>query len=141
MRSGGMDGPSRLYLAKFPEAFGTMTQRYLIVDDARVSRLRLRAALEAHGPCEVGEVPNLALAREALAQGEWTAVFCDLLLPDGDGFSLIEGLSSEGPARFVYTCRVTDETRRRANELNAVFLEKPLNDEALAAVLRPLVAA
>jgi CheY-like chemotaxis protein len=118
-----------------------MTQRFLIVDDARISRLRLRAALEAHGPCEVEEVPNLALAREALARGGWTAIFCDLLLPDGDGFSLLEGLKGDGPARFVYTCRVTEETRQRAEALQATFLEKPLNDEALAAVLRPLVAA
>lgn len=118
-----------------------MTQRFLIVDDARISRLRLRAALEAHGPCEVEEVPNLALAREALAQSGWTAIFCDLLLPDGDGFTLLEGLNGDGPARFVYTCRVTDETRQRAEELEATFLEKPLNEEALADLLRPLVAA
>ncbi|MBL4850596.1 MAG: response regulator [Planctomycetes bacterium] len=118
-----------------------MTQRYLIIDDARISRLRLRAALEALGTCEVVEVPNLSRAREALAAGPWSGVFCDLLLPDGDGFSLLESLPSDGPARFVYSCRVNAETRDRAKTLGADFLEKPLQDETLATLLRPLVAA
>ena len=104
-----------------------MNQRFLIVDDARISRLRLRAALEALGECEILEVPNLARAREVLSSGPWAGVFCDLLLPDGDGFSLLESLPSDGPQRFVYSCRVNGETLRRA--------------EALGALLRPLVAA
>lgn len=117
-----------------------MTQRFLIIDDDRISRLRLRAALESCSSCEITEVPNLALGKAKLVESDYSAVFCDLLLPDGCGFDLLEALSPEGPTRFVHTCRVTDETRARARELEATFLEKPLDAAALESALRPLVA-
>ena len=117
-----------------------MKQRFLVIDDDRISRLRLRAALEARSACEVTEVPNLALARSALAAGDFSAIFCDLLLPDGCGFELLASLPVNGPRRFVHTCRVTEETRTQASQHEATFLEKPLDAAVLEAALRPLVA-
>ena len=65
-----------------------MTPTVLVIDDSLTVRMDLQEALEGLA-CEVVLASTLAAAREQLATRRFSLVVLDILLPDGDGISLL----------------------------------------------------
>ena len=114
-------------------------ERFLIVDASWVSRTRLKRQLEVARPgCELVEASNLTLGLRTAAECRFALIVCDLLLPDGSGFTLIEELRARHPeqAVAVHSSDTQPAIRERVAALGcAAFLEKPLRAGELTAVL------
>lgn len=66
-------------------------------------------------------------------------VFCDLMMPDMDGFEVLEIILKLGQTtKFIFlTADVQNDTRAKAKQRGAQeLLEKPLTEERLSEVLR-----
>lgn len=100
--------------------------RVLIVDDSRISRRRLRGLLERDGVVAVDEAGD-AQGVAGLRDRAWDVVFCDLLLPDRDGFALLAELKRELPEAHlvVYSANAMPDTQELARGMGADYLPKP----------------
>jgi two-component system response regulator HydG len=67
----------------------------LIIDDEPEVRAALASVIESAG-WAIGEASSLAHARELLARREWSLVFLDKVLPDGEGTNLLPSLIEQG---------------------------------------------
>ena len=86
--------------------------RILVVDDSRVMRKLVRAALRELAPSqEVIEAENLARAREALVLGRFAfdLVVLDLHMPDGNGITILEEIRQEPRAARTPVIVVTSD--------------------------------
>jgi two-component system LytT family response regulator len=106
-----------------------MTNRVLIADDEPLARERLRELLRVRAPdAAVREVGDGEAAVEAIRTWAPDAVFLDIQMPRGDGFSVVEQV---GAASMPPTCFVTayDAHALRAFEVAAVdYVLKPFDD-------------
>ena len=68
--------------------------RLLIIEDEPVLCHSLQAYLEGLG-WDVASAATLEAARSSLAQARFDAVVLDVMLPDGDGLSLLDEIGSE----------------------------------------------
>ena len=85
-------------LILFLERGKPATARVLVVDDSRVMRKLVRAALkEVSVEQEVTEAENIARAREILTQARFAydLVVLDLHMPDGNGVTILEELRAD----------------------------------------------
>ena len=116
-----------------------MTIRVLVVDDHPVVVDGLRAALAGHADLEVMQpAPTLAAAREALAEPV-DVVICDVRLPDGTGFELLEHLGGRdgGPAVLMISSFDAPQYVDAARRLGARgFLLKTAPSERIVDALR-----
>jgi chemotaxis protein CheX len=86
--------------------------RVLVVDDSRVMRKLVRAALKDFSPPNgVIEAENLARAREALAAAKYTfdLVVLDLHMPDGNGVAILEEIRQDRRGLKVPVIVVTSD--------------------------------
>ena len=115
-----------------------MRQRILLVDDEPELR-RMVASLLTGAGYEVLEAADCAQARAAMAARRPDAVLLDVMLPDGDGFSLLPELRRFGDVPVLYlSARDEDAARLQGLGLGADdYLRKPFG----AAELRARVAA
>lgn len=106
-----------------------MITRVLIVDDEPLARERLRELLHARAPqAELREVGDGEAAIEAIRDWAPEAVFLDVQMPRGDGFSVVAAI---GAAAMPPTCFVTafDAHALRAFEVAASdYVLKPFDD-------------
>ncbi len=76
--------------------------RILVIDDDPLDREALQRALKRDAlkydtiAADLVEVEDLASAREALGQGEFSCIFLDYLLPDGSGMEFLAELRDRG---------------------------------------------
>ncbi len=113
------------------------TVRVLVVDDETLVRDSLIEALswigyEADGACSV------EAAIELLTTQEYSIVFCDLVMPDTDGFTLLEIMRRKYPHMpvIVLTGHATLDLTQRAIRLGAQdFLVKPFSIRELPFVV------
>jgi signal transduction histidine kinase/CheY-like chemotaxis protein len=118
----------RLACYTFTTKVKTRTVRMLVVDD---DPMALELAAQALRP-EGFEVTTVASGREALAATERTAfdlVICDLLMPDMDGFEVVNHLQGNPATRdvpiLILTAQeLTAEDRRRLRGKTAGIVEK-----------------
>lgn len=99
-------------LILFIERARASSTRILVVDDSRVMRKLVRAALrEVSTTQDVVEADNLARAREALAaaNGAFDLVVLDLHMPDGNGVSLLEEVRQDSRNSRIPVCVVTSD--------------------------------
>ena len=115
--------------------------RILIVEDDETLADGLSVGLRLQG-----FTPELvtccADAREALAQGGFSAVVLDLMLPDGSGLDLLAALRAGGDRVPVLLLTALDQVRDRIGGLDAGaddYLLKPFAMEELIARLRALL--
>lgn len=113
----------------------------LIVDDAAFSRRMLRKYVEAEG-YNVLEATNGQEALEMVHQHPPACILTDLLMPDINGFQLLQMLREEGwtiPIAII-TADIQDISRQRGAELGAAkFINKPVKEDEVRQTVRQLL--
>ncbi|GHG94057.1 response regulator transcription factor [Comamonas sp. JC664] len=113
----------------------------LVEDDANL-RLALRDNLENQGGYRVEEATCVREAREHLVRGDFQLILLDVMLPDGDGYSLCRALREEGVTTpvLMLTARTLEDDVVRGFESGAQdYLGKPYRLRELLARVGALV--
>jgi DNA-binding response OmpR family regulator len=111
--------------------------RVLVVDDDPAIRAICAEVLRGHG-YEVDEAGDCAAARRLVLEGRPQVLLVDVQLPDGDGFSLLEGLAearaAEPFAAVFLSARGETADKVRGLRLGADdYLTKPFDAQELVA--------
>jgi twitching motility two-component system response regulator PilH len=112
----------------------------LIIDDSRFTRSNIAKALRNNN-YEVLEADNGVVGLDMIINHKPDFVITDLLMPEMDGFELLENLRSRGIAVpvIVMSADIQETTRRRILELGAkTLLNKPFQGTTLLETLRNL---
>jgi DNA-binding NarL/FixJ family response regulator len=113
-----------------------MSQTVLIVDDHDGFRTQARELLEASGYEVVGEAATASSALTASQSLRPDIVLLDVQLPDGNGFDLVDQLSSSSKVVMISGQDRATYRGRLAESAAAGFIPKAeLSRDALAAVL------
>ncbi len=111
--------------------------KILVVDDDRISVTLLQQLLQRHGYTRVMGVTDSRSAVETCATFDPDLLLLDLIMPEVDGFAVLDALRSDPSEDFlpivVLTGDVSEESKARALEAGATdFLVKPVSQtEAL----------
>lgn len=109
------------------------TRRILIVDDEEANVDLLHATLSREGYRNISGLTDPTKALDEFVRAEPDLVLLDLMMPDIDGYQLLEGFRRQtGPDEFrpvlVLTADATAAARRRALSLGAKdFVSKPFD--------------
>jgi two-component system, NtrC family, sensor kinase len=117
-------------------------QAVLIVDDSLTVRMDLSETFESAG-YQVTACDTLQGARSALAGGAFSLVILDVLLPDGDGLSLLREIKQSpertGPAVILLSTEAEVRDRVRGLEIGADdYIGKPYDSARVLARARQL---
>ena len=116
--------------------------RLLIVDDEPELRRMLVSILRGDGYADVHEAAAAAEAMEKALRLRPDALILDVMLPDGDGFSLFRDLRTftQAPVLFL-SARDEDEARLRGLGLGADdYMTKPFSPSELVARVKAHLA-
>src|SRR5256886_7090778 len=111
--------------------------KILVIDDDRLTVTLLEQLLQRHSYSRVMGITNSHAALETCATFDPDLILLDLIMPEVDGFAVLEGLRSEVSETFlpivILTADITEEAKARALEAGATdFLVKPVSQtEAL----------
>jgi two-component system, OmpR family, response regulator len=112
-------------------------KRVLVVDDDQGVRGLLTSVLRSRG-LSVDEAAGGRDALDLLATGRYAVILLDLILPDLDGFAVIEALRRSGEPQPIVLV-VTGADRRAVERLDARLIHgivrKPFEPEELADVV------
>ena len=127
-----------------PEPLDLSTAVVLVVDDDGDLREALRGLLSRH--FSVVTLEGGAAALDMLSDASVDAIVCDVMMPDMDGFELLNRVRQSERHRsvpFVFlTARADHATELRALSHGAVdFVRKPFNSDVLTAKLASLIAS
>ncbi|WP_342376340.1 response regulator transcription factor [Myxococcus stipitatus] len=114
----------------------------LLVEDDPNLRLALRDSLEHQGGYAVEEAATVREARERLSGRTFQLILLDVMLPDGDGYSLCKALREEGNTSpvLMLTARTLEDDIVRGFEVGAQdYLGKPYRLRELLARVGALV--
>jgi len=103
--------------------------KILVIDDSRYTRLPIVKFLASNG-FEVLEAENGLLGLDVLKKEKPDAVITDLLMPEMDGYELLERLRSDGSQVpvIVITADIQDSTREKVLQSGArAVMNKPAN--------------
>ena len=109
------------------------SRRILAIDDEEANVLLLRSVLEREGYSDIHTLTDPTKAMRAYIDLEPDIVLLDLMMPEVDGFELLEAFSRhDRPEEFrpvlVLTADTTVQARRRALSLGAKdFVAKPFD--------------
>ena len=120
--------------------------KILVVDDDRMTVTLLEQLLQRHGYSRVMGITDSRQAAETCAAFEPDLVLLDLIMPEVDGFAVLEALREDGSERFlpiiVLTADITEEAKARALEAGATdFLVKPVSQIEALLRIRNLLEA
>ena len=119
-----------------------MPYKLLIVDDSKLARMSAAKALNALYPdWSRIEAANADEALSLAKQTSFDVALLDFNMPGRDGLELaaeLLALHSSTPLAVV-SANHQQEIVGRAREIGAVFLMKPLNEQALGAFLQEAV--
>lgn len=110
-----------------------LSRRVLAIDDEEANLLLLRSLLEREGYSEIHCVSDPTKAMQAYVDLEPDLVLLDLMMPEVDGFQLLEAFGRHDKAEefrpvLVLTADTTLQARRRALALGAKdFVAKPFD--------------
>lgn len=115
----------------------------LIIEDEPTIRANLRRFLRLEGH-EVIEAENGRLGVEAATVSPPDLVFCDLMMPELDGFGVLRSLRGSSATQHVRFCFLTasaeEDTRHLGLEAGADgYLVKPFEFAELRTALRSLL--
>ena len=111
--------------------------KILVIDDDRMTVTLLEQLLHRHGYSRVMGIIDSREALETYAAFDPDLILLDLIMPEVDGFAVLEALRSGASETFlpivVLTADVSEEAKERALEAGATdFLVKPVSQtEAL----------
>jgi CheY-like chemotaxis protein len=115
--------------------------KILIIDDSTFQRRLLRKFIERQG-YEVIEAANGQEGLEAITTQSPDCIFLDLIMPDYNGFELLENLQRQKitiPA-IVVTADVQTSTHTQCLELGAsAIINKPVNSHTLYQILAKIL--
>ena len=112
----------------------------LIIEDSRFTRSSIAKVLKDND-YRVLEAENGILGLDVMIKNRPDLVISDLLMPEMDGFELLETLRSRSIAIpvIIMSADIQETTRRRVLELGAkTLLHKPFHGPALLEVLHNL---
>jgi CheY-like chemotaxis protein len=117
--------------------------RILIIEDSRFTRSSIAKVLK-NNQHEVLEAENGSVGLAMIIEQKPDFIITDLLMPEMDGFELLENLRSRGIAVpvIVMSADIQESTRKRVLELGAkTLLNKPFQGPELLSVLNNLAAS
>ncbi|MBO6528283.1 response regulator [Erythrobacter sp.] len=109
------------------------SRRILAIDDEEANVLLLRSVLEREGYRDIHTLTDPTRAMRAYIDLQPDIVLLDLMMPEVDGFALLEAFSRHDRAEefrpvLVLTADTTVQARRRALSLGAKdFVSKPFD--------------
>jgi len=109
----------------------------LVVDDEDMTRATFGMALRHHN-MKVWEARNVTQALELIDAFEFSAILCDILLPDGDGEDVLEAVHQKNPRTpvIMMTGFPTNKSRQRSQSLCAfAYLKKPITIQKMVQVV------
>lgn len=115
-----------------------MTYKVLIVDDSKLARMVMASALRRNHPdWTLVETTNADDALGAVTGKTVDIALVDFNMPGIDGLELVARIRKLHPTMpiAIVSANLQDEIIRRARELEAGFIAKPLTDEAVEAFL------
>jgi len=114
--------------------------RIVVADDSWLTRRVVVGLLEADGH-EVVPATNGREAVEAVRRVGAACLILDLLMPEMNGFEVLEALKDDGVSVIVHTADIQSTTLARCRVLGAAaFLNKPVNEAALLAAVNEALA-
>jgi PleD family two-component response regulator len=111
--------------------------KILVVDDDRMTVTLLEQLLRRHGYSRVMGITDSHEALATCATFDPDLILLDLIMPEVDGFAILEALRSDASETFlpivILTADISEEAKARALEAGATdFLVKPVSQtEAL----------
>jgi CheY-like chemotaxis protein len=115
-----------------------MQYKVLVVDDSKLARMVMASAFRRIRPeWTLIEAANADEALAVVSARKADIALIDFNMPNTHGLELVARIYKTHPGMPValVSANVQDEIIGRARELNAGFIPKPLNDDALAAFL------
>jgi two-component system chemotaxis response regulator CheY len=117
------------------------TKTVLVVDDSRVSRMMARQFILSARPG--WQVEDAATGEEALEKVKTVVpvlILIDVNMPGIGGMAAAEQLRALCPGSHIslVTANVQNATRNRANELGIGFMEKPITENRIHALIAAL---
>jgi len=115
-----------------------MRYNVLVVDDSKLARMVMASAMRRIRPeWQLLEATNADDAVKTISAGDVDIAVVDFNMPGIDGLELVATIRKAHPMMpvAVISANLQDEIVGRARELNAVFVAKPLTDEALGGFL------
>ncbi len=112
-------------------------RQVLVVDDQADARRLIRRLLEAHGAYEVCEASGASQALEVLGRRPMDLIILDLMMPETDGFDLVERLKRDEALREVPIIVVTakelthKEWQRLSGKINRLMVKGDFLDDEL----------
>lgn len=119
----------------------SLTKTVLVVDDSRVSRLMARQFILSAQPSWI--IEEAATGEEAIAKAQAISpqlILIDVNMPGMGGVAAAEQLRSLCPHATIslVTANVQNATRNRAAELGVGFMEKPITEARIHALVGTL---
>lgn len=117
-------------------------KQILITDDSKLARMFIKKELfQCLGKEEViiEEASSGKDAINALIRKKYDVMFLDLTMPDMDGYQVLESIKNMdlGTKVLVLSADIQAKAKERVTDLGAIdFIEKPINAEKLAKVLK-----
>jgi len=112
-------------------------RQVLVIDDQADARRLIRRLLEAHGAYEVYEASGVSQALKVLGQRPVDLIILDLMMPETDGFDLVERLKKDDAFREVPIIVVTakeltrKEWQRLSGKINRLMVKGDFLDDEL----------
>lgn len=116
-----------------------MSKRVLIVDDSRVSRMMIKARMQALRPdWTIDEAASGDEALVLVAAQAPDFITMDMNMPGLNGFEAAERLAQVAPqVRVVMlTANIQESSQQRADAMGLRFVRKPITDASILEVVQ-----
>ena len=126
------------------DANSKVTHKLLIVDDSKVSRMRIHAYFSSNCPTwEIREATSGDDAVEIFGSFKPTYVTMDVNMPGISGFEAARLMTAANPdiKIVMLTANVQDSSKRMASSLQLKFVGKPVVEASLSQVLQFLTVS
>jgi len=115
-----------------------VTHSVLIVDDSRVSRMMIKARMQAvHADWDYREAASGDEAVQMVTAGAPDYLTMDMNMPGLNGFVAAEQIRAVAPGvcMVMLTANIQESSRSRADAMNLHFVQKPITDASIRQVL------